>query len=186
VVALETLDSHRITPRQRDADWRHVGCKIARAMGSSHRVAIALVVMLASPTTRAEHAHSIYVEAFGKGGLWGVGFDHRLNGRYRVGAVGSGAKLDDERYLSLSPYIGLAILRHGRSSWFADFGAQLAHVWADSPVPEWDGDSSTGVGGIASTGYEFRGRLLFRLYVHGVIGKGGAAPWAGTGLGLAF
>lgn len=152
----------------------------------TNRVALALVVMLASHTADADHSNTIYVEAFGKGGLWGLGYDHRFAHRYSIGAVGSGAKLDDERYLSLTPYLGLAIVRHGRSSWFADFGAQLAHVWSQSPVPEWDGDSSTGIGGTLSTGYEFRGRLLFRLYVHGVVGKGGALPWAGTALGCAF
>ncbi len=148
--------------------------------------AVALVVMLASHTAAADHSNTIYVEAFGKGGLWGLGYDHRFAHRYSIGAVGSGASFDGERYVSLSPYLGLAIARHGRSAWFADFGAQIAHVWSDSPVPEWDGERSTGVGAMFSTGYEFRGRLLFRLYAHGVVGKGGALPWAGTSLGWAF
>ena len=155
-------------------------------MGSCCRVAIVAIVMLASRTSDAERSNTIYVEAFGKAGLWGVGFDHRFDRRYVVGAVGSGQSFDGQRYVTMSPYVGLAIARYGRSAWFADIGAQFAHVWSDSPVPEWSGSSSTGVGGMLSTGYEFRGRLLFRLYIHGVIGKGGALPWAGTSLGWAF
>jgi hypothetical protein len=150
------------------------------------RVAVALVVMLASHTVYAERRNTLYAEAFGKGGLWGVGYDHRFARRYSIGAVGSGGVFEGERYVTFCPYLGLAVARHGRSSWFADFGAQVAHVWTHSPVPEWDGDRSTGVGAIVSTGYEFRGRLLFRLYAHGVVGKGGALPWAGTSLGWAF
>ena len=48
-------------------------------------------------SARAERTSSIYLEAFGKGGIWGVGYDHRLDERFRLGIVGSaerfGAKI---------------------------------------------------------------------------------------------
>ena len=150
------------------------------------RTATVVLAIVASRTAVAERANSVYLEALGKGGLWGLGCDHRLSRRVSVGAVGSAWTLEGQRYISLSPYLGLYLARHGRSAWFADMGAQVAHVWSESPVPEWDGESSTGVGGTLSTGYEFRGRILFRLFAHGVLGKGGALPWVGTGIGWSF
>ena len=147
---------------------------------------ILCAMLLTASSAHAERANSIYLEAFGKGGLWGLGYDHRLDQRYSLGVVGSAENLSGQKYVSMSPYVGIAIARHGRSSWFADFGAQAVYAWAASPVPEWEGDSSAGIGGTLSTGYEFRGQLMFRIYAHGVIGKGGAVPWAGTGLGWAF
>ena len=155
-------------------------------MGTAWRSAIVLLATLAARPVRAERANSVYLEAFGKGGLWGLGYDRRLHPRVALGVVGSGYAFEGERYLSLSPYLGLYILRHGRSSWFADLGAQVAHAWSESPVPEWDGQSSSGIGGMMSTGYEFRGRLLVRVFVHGVFGKGGALPWVGADVGWAF
>lgn len=145
-----------------------------------------MLVLVIARRSAAERAHALYVEAFGKGGLWGLGYDHRIARRVSIGAVGSGFSLEGQRYITLSPYVGLYLARHGRSAWFADVGAQLAHVWSVSPVPEWPGESSSGVGGMVSTGYEFRGRFLFRLFVHGVAGKGGALPWAGSGVGWTF
>jgi hypothetical protein len=165
---------------------RHVGCTFGPAMRRTWRTALVVLGVLAVRTARAERANGIYVEAFGKGGLWGLGYDHRLGRRISIGAVGSGQSFEGERYVSLSPYLGLYLARYGRSAWFTDVGAQIAHVWSASPVPEWSGESSTGVGGILSTGYEFRGRILVRLFVHGVFGKGGALPWAGAGFGWAF
>lgn len=155
-------------------------------MRSMLRLASVALALLVPRTAIAEHPRGVYVEAFGKGGLWGLGYDHRVASRVMFGAVGSAMSLEGQRYVSLSPYVGLYIARHGRSAWFADIGGQFAHVWTRSPVPEWEAPTSTGVGGMASTGYEFRGRLLVRVFVHGVIGKGGALPWAGTGIGWSF
>jgi hypothetical protein len=162
-------------------------CILASTMARRRTTILVVVALLSlARSLYAERANALYLEAFGKGGVWGVGYDHRLDERFRVGIVGSAEGFSGENYVTIAPYVGLSILRHGRSSWFADFGGQVAYVWSESPVPEWDGDSSAGIGGIVSTGYEFRGRLLFRLYVHGVIGKGGLLPWAGTGVGWAF
>ena len=162
-------------------------CILGSTMGRRRTTILLVVAMMSvASTSRAERTSSIYLEAFGKGGIWGVGYDHRLDERFRLGIVGSAERFGGENYVALAPYLGLTILRHGHSSWFADFGGQFAYVWASSPVPEWDGESSAGIGGIVSTGYEFRARVVFRLYVHGAVGKGGLLPWAGTGIGWAF
>ncbi|MCW5807786.1 MAG: hypothetical protein KIT31_35865 [Deltaproteobacteria bacterium] len=149
-------------------------------------VAILVCGMVAVRSAAAERATSVYVEAFGKGGLWGLGADHRVASRIVVGGVVSGHSLEGERYLSLSPYVSYYLLKRGRSAWFADAGVQLAHVWSDAHVPEWAGDSSTGIGAIVSSGYEFRGQLLVRAYVHGVAGRGGVFPWFGIAAGWTF
>jgi hypothetical protein len=151
------------------------------------RVAIVVLVVFSSAIAAAEeHPNAVYAEALGKGGLWGIGFDHRVSRHALLGVVGSTYLLEGQGYVTLSPYLGLYVVRAGHSSWFVDVGAQLAHVWTDSPVPEWSADSSTGVGGLASTGYEYRSRLLLRIYIHGVLGKGGALPWLGTSVGWTF
>jgi hypothetical protein len=60
------------------------------------------------------------------------------------------------------------------------------HTWAPSPIPEWDGHSSSGVGALVATGYEYRDRILVRVFVEGVLGEGGVLPWTGAGVGCAF
>lgn len=150
------------------------------------RIAAFVLITLASRTSAAERTNGVYVEALGKGGLWGVGVDHRVTHWISLGAVGSGASLSGERYVTLTPYIGFYLGRRGRSALFADVGAPIAYAWAVSPVPEWSGDSSAGIGGSLSAGYEFRGRLIARLFLHAVAGRGGVLPWAGTSVGYAF
>jgi hypothetical protein len=148
-----------------------------------------IVIVAACAMSAAAHAqprNALYFEAMGKGGLWGLGYDRQLEGRLSAGAVASGGRFEDENYVSLSPYVGVGLLRYGRSSWFVDMGAQLAHVWVTSPVPEWSGMSTNGVGGQVSTGYEFRGQLLFRLFAHATVGKGDFLPWAGADIGMTF
>ena len=55
-----------------------------------------------------------------------------------------------------------------------------------SPVPEWDGDRTTGVGAELSSGWEYRRGVLVRVYGMVAAGKGGAAPWLGSSIGWAF
>jgi hypothetical protein len=155
-------------------------------MRAIYRLATLLLFVLASRTATAERKNGVYVEALGKGGVWGFGFDHRVARWATLGAVGSAFSQEGQRYVTLTPYVGFYLLRHGRSAWFADAGAPLAYTWTMSPVPEWSGDSAAGIGGSLSSGYEFRGRLIARLFLHGVVGKGGVAPWAGTSIGWAF
>lgn len=157
-----------------------------RLVRGSVIVVIALCGVSAPARAEPRRAHGVYLELFGKGGLWGLGYDYRLRRRITVGAVGSAARLDDQRVISFSPYFGLDLARSGAHAWFADLGPQLVHVWAPSPIPEWDGESATGIGAQLSSGYEYRARIILRVFVQGVVGKGGAMPWLGGGAGWAF
>jgi hypothetical protein len=147
---------------------------------------IALAAVLASSDASAEPVHGVYLEGLGKGGLWGLGYDHLMRHRLRLGIVGSGASLQGQRYVSASPYFGFNMLEDRGHALFVDAGAQVAHVWTQAPVPEWSGPSSTGIGGLASLGYEYRSAVLFRIYAHAAFGKGGLVPWAGMDLGFTF
>lgn len=157
-----------------------------RHMRRAGPAALALLVLLVSHTSSAERRNDLYFEVLGKGGLWGLGYVRHIAPRVQLGAVGSGVSLEGERAVTFNPYLGFYIVHHGRSAWFADLGAQFAHVWSVSPVPEWSGSSDSGVGGFLSTGYEFRSRVIVRVFVHGVAGKGGVLPWLGAGVGWAF
>jgi hypothetical protein len=133
---------------------------------------------------RAEEPRSaVYVEVLGKGGLWGLGVDHQ-HGRWLGGGLaGSFYVLDDQRVMALSPYLAAHPLGRGRHRWFVHTGPQLVRVSTPSPVPEWNGVASTGLGAQLSTGYEYRHRVLFRLSAMVVVGEGGVAPWLGASLG---
>jgi len=146
---------------------------------------LALAASLATTSRPAwgERPHTVYAELFGKGGLWGLGYDYRY-GRYGVGGAVSAYVLDAQRVLSLSPYVTFSIAEHGRHGWFVQAGPQLVRLETPSPVPEWDGTSSTGIGAQLSSGWEYRGeRWLVRSYLMAAVGQGGVAPWLGVDLG---
>jgi hypothetical protein len=143
-----------------------------------------------SPTLTRRHAaplrrHAAYIELLGKGGLWGLGYDFQLLGHVAIGGTASaytvGAR---EQVFTLSPYLTGYLAGSARHRWFMQIGPQIVHLRRASPVPEWPGQSSTGLGGELSTGYELRGRVLLRLFVMGAVGRGGAAPWLGMSLGF--
>jgi hypothetical protein len=69
---------------------------------------------------------------------------------------------------------------------FVDVGPQVIRVSTPSPVPEWMGTSSTGIGAQASVGYERRGPLLVRVFAMVAAGENGVAPWLGVDVGAAF
>ena len=131
----------------------------------------------------APRAHSIYVELLGKGGLWGLGYDYQFHPRLAAGATASFFILDGERVLSLSPYLVGYLLGTGHHRWFAQIGPQLSYVYTPSPVPEWPGTSTGGIGAELSSGYEYRSRVLVRVFGMGIVGRGGYAPWFGVSLG---
>jgi hypothetical protein len=156
------------------------------------RVCAALAVCLfiaawpASNASADERKHAAYVELFGKGGLWGLGYDYQLHPRLALGGAGSFYVLDGEQVLSLSPYVALYPLGGGRHRWFIQAGPQLVRTHTPSPVPEWDGMSSTGFGAQVSSGYEYRSSVLVRVYAMGAAGEGGVSPWLGVSLGWAL
>ena len=136
----------------------------------------------ASPTRRARHA--IYVEALGRaGGVAGLGYGYQISRRVGVGAVGSINLLDGQRLYSLSPFVTLYPVGGARPRWFVEAGPHLARLVTPSPVPEWSGTSSNGVGGQLTTGYEYRRHVLTRVFAMVEVGRGGVAPWFGVDLG---
>lgn len=127
--------------------------------------------------------NAVYAELFGKGGAWGLGYERHLTNRIAVGAVVSYAPLDGQRKLVASPYVEAALVGTGHHRWFADVGPQVIYLQTPSPVPEWTGTSSTGIGAQVATGYEYRDHVLVRAYGEAVVGKGGLAPWLGLSIG---
>lgn len=149
--------------------------------------AVLVVVLLALPTAAAaDNEHTVYVEAFGRGGLGGVGYDYQLSERWSIGATLSGYQIYGQKVLSAAPYLGFYVLHGEHHSWFTQLGPQLSRVSAKSPTPSWDGVSRTGLGAQLSTGWEYRNRLVIRTFATLTVGKGGLAPWAGTSIGVEF
>lgn len=141
----------------------------------------------ASPVAREpDRPHTIYVELLGKGGLWGFGYDYELAPRLRAGAVASLSLLDGEMLTSITPYAAVSVVQRGHHAWYVDTGANIEHLSAPSPVPEWKGTSSTGIGLELSTGYEYRDHLVFRVFGMATLGRGGIAPWLGASVGWAL
>lgn len=134
----------------------------------------------------AERRHSIYVEGLGKGGLWGLGYGYQPARRWALGAVVSAWVLDGQRVFGASPFVTIYPLGTRTHRLFVDVGPQVVHISTPSPVPEWMGTSSTGIGGQMSIGYERRGPLLVRAFAMGAAGENGIAPWIGVDVGAAF
>jgi hypothetical protein len=169
-------------------------------MSFTHRVAVAAMCVAATRSAYAEpertspeapvatttSRHSIYVEGLGKGGLWGLGYGYQFSKRWAIGAVVSAWMLDGQRVYTASPFVTLYPLGTRRHRLFVDAGPQVVRVSTPSPVPEWMGTSSTGVGGQVSLGYERRGPLLVRVFAMGVAGEKGIAPWIGVDMGASF
>jgi hypothetical protein len=128
-------------------------------------------------------AAAIYFEVLGKGGLWGVGADYKLDDRWRIGAVVSASRLDGETLTSFTPYLAGSLVASRHHAWYVDAGPHIAHLSMPSPVPEWHGMSSTGVGLDVSTGYEWRDRFVVRVFAMAAIGGGGVEPWLGASIG---
>lgn len=156
-------------------------------MGGRFALAILAVLCLSRPAGADPGDRGIvYTELLGKGGLWGLGYDYPLARRLDAGAVASYVVIDGQHIWTLAPYARLAIAGGDRNRFYVDFGPQLVRVSTPSPVPEWMGTSSTGVGTQLSAGYEHRSRAVLRVFVMGTIGRGGAAPWLGVDLGWAL
>ena len=149
------------------------------------RLVCVAVLALCVPEARAETtvSHAAYVELFGKGGLWGVGYDAQFDRRFAAGLAASFYVIDGQRVLSASPYVAAYLLGGGRHRWFLHAGPQLVRVTTPSPVPEWPGTSKTGVGAEVSSGYEYRHGVLVRVFGMASLGRGGVAPWMGVSLG---
>jgi hypothetical protein len=145
-----------------------------------------MLVALTGASSAESRRHVVFAELLGKGGLGGLGYSYELVPRVDVGAIGSYTVLDGQHIASLTPYVSFAPAGSAHHRWFVDFGAQLVHVATPSPVPEWSGMSSTGIATEVSSGYEYRSRLVFRVFGMCSIGRGGAVPWFGVDVGWAL
>ncbi len=165
------------------------GTLLSPTMSLTRRVAFVAACAFATRGAYAEPertSHSIYVEALGKGGLWGLGYGYQLTKRLALGAVASMWMFDGQRVYSASPFLTVYPAGTERHRLFVDVGPQLVRVFTPAPVPELMDTSSTGIGGQVSIGYERRGPLLVRVYAMGVAGENGVAPWLGVDMGAAF
>jgi hypothetical protein len=158
------------------------------------RLCVAMVVAMTcgvaaadpSVTSSSEPSrHLISLELFGKGGLWGLGYEWR-SGRFAVGSVESFYMLGGDRFTTISPYAAAYPLSGEHHRWFVHLGPQLIHRATPSPVPEWQGTSATSYDAELSTGYEYqRQALVVRGYAMGSLG-GHFVPWLGTSVGWAL
>lgn len=156
----------------------------AAAEPNSDKTEVRVEIANEEPTTTRRH--TLYLELFGKGGLYGVGYDYQWHRRVGIGVAASFYAIDSERTFALSPYLSLYPLRRGHHALFAQAGPRLMTSKVHSPVSGWEGERSTSIGAQLSSGYEYKNQVLMRAFVMGVAGRGGVSPWAGVSLGVAF
>lgn len=151
----------------------------------------ACVLLLASSTAggaataRADERHALYIEALGKGGLYGVGYDVLLTRRLGLGVVASYYILGGDRFLRAAPYVAAYPWRGARHGAFVQLGPQWVRRHTPSPGPEWSGSTAITVDAELSAGYEYRHRLVARAYVMGAMGER-FAPGIGASVGWAL
>jgi hypothetical protein len=152
-------------------------------------VAIVLGISALASDARAEPGKPteqlIYVEALGKAGLYGVGYERAITPRLALGIAGSYAIVRDQHLATGAPYLHGTLLRGGRHALFGELGLVIVHSRIPSPVASWEGMAETGAGGVAAVGWERRGRrLVVRAQLAVLAGEGGVAPWLGFSLGV--
>jgi hypothetical protein len=126
-----------------------------------------------------------YVEAAGKAGLYGIGYERTLTSRLSLGVAASYVVLREQHITTVSPYVHGTIARGQRNAFFTELGASLVRSHLPSPVDDWDGMTDTGGGGFASLGWEHVTRhLVLRTSGTVVVGEGGIAPWLGFAIGV--
>ncbi len=136
----------------------------------------------AAVTPTAEPRHALFVELLGKGGLWGAGYEYQFAHRFAAGGVASYYVLGGDRYLTFSPYLAAYPVIHDAHRWFVQLGPQVVRRTTPSPVPEWNGMSSTAFAGELSSGYEYRRGVLLRVYAMAAVGDR-FTPGVGVSLG---
>jgi len=135
-------------------------------------------------TARTLPRHTVYAEAFGKAGPYGLGYELGITPRLALGVAASFAIVRDQQLTTVAPYVHADLIRGKRHSLYADFGLIVVHSRIPSPVPEWDGMSDTGAGGQATLGHEWRPwRLIVRSSLGFAYGEGGFAPFLGFAVG---
>lgn len=136
----------------------------------------------AAPAAPAAGHHAIYLELGGRAGLWGVGYDWQPHPRFAVGAAASYYSFDGDHITTFAPYVAAYPLGLGRHRAFVQLGPTVSRRTTPSPVPEWDGLTTTKLTAEAGGGYEYRNGVLARFYV--MASKGDhLVPWFGASLG---
>lgn len=150
-------------------------------MGRLPALPLLVMAALANPALADD---VLYVEALGKAGPYGLGYEHSIESRISVGAAASFISLEGQHLYTFAPYIHGTLLGRHRHHMFTEIGGVLAHSRIPSPVMDWDGMSDTGSGGFLSLGYEYtRGHFLARASGSVVAGEGGLAPMLGFAIG---
>lgn len=145
-------------------------------------LAIALLATPAFADPEAPADHAIYVDVLGKAGLWGVGYDWQPRRRWAIGAAASYYSFDGDRVTTLAPYLAGYPIARGRHRGFVQLGPSLVRRTTPSPVPDWDGMTTTRVGAALCAGYEYRNGVLVRVYAMASQGEH-LVPWLGASLG---
>jgi hypothetical protein len=136
-------------------------------------------------TEPAPPKHLVYIEAFGKGGVYGLGIERAITSRLSIGAAASFFRVRHQDFVTGAPYLHATLLRRGKHALFGELGAVLVYSRIESPVMSWDGASDTGGGGVAGLGWERTGkRVVFRAQGSILAGEGGVAPWGGIAIGF--
>ncbi len=149
------------------------------------RAVVVAAVVAWTSSAQADDANLVYVEAGGKAGLYGVGYERVLTSRLAIGAAASFAVVRDQQLTTVSPYLHLRVLGTGRHRLFTELGASFVHSRIPSPVDDWDGMTDSGGGGFASLGWERDGEhIVVRTAASVVVGEGGLAPWVGILIGV--
>lgn len=142
-------------------------------------------VVAAAPAPEARSPQLVYVEVLGKAGAYGVGYEHGVTERIALGVEGSYTQLRAQELATAVPYLHVTPLRRGANALYGELGVELTYSQLVSAVPRWMGTTSSGIGAVASVGYERSWKhLVLRGAVSMLAGKGGMAPWAGLAIGV--
>ena len=141
-----------------------------------------VVAVLVASSAHADDV--VYVEAFGKAGAYGLGYEHGITPKLSLGLEASYVDLSDQRITTVVPYVHAEWLHGKRHSLVSDFGLVVVNSRIPSPVPEWNGMSETGAGGAATLGWEWHpAKLVVRTSGGVAAGEGGIAPFFGLAVG---
>lgn len=146
------------------------------------RLAAFVVLVTAA---RTAHADVVYVEALGKAGAYGLGYEHAMDHRFALGIAASFVSVSGQQVYTAAPYLHMTVAGGEHHALFSELGGVLAHSRIPSPVEDWDGMTDTGGGGFWSAGYEYRrGSFVGRASGAIVVGEGGVAPMIGIAFGV--
>ena len=137
----------------------------------------------AEPEAAEDRRHVVVAEAFGKLGLYSLGYEIQLHRWVSAGAAGAFWIASGRRVFASSAYLGTGGALAGPHRWFVQLGPELVHE-REPAVGSFDGLSDTGLGGQLTAGYEYRrDRYLIRGHAVLTFGSGGLVPWAGVSVG---